>query len=121
MENAALLSSKIEETKENNEFAHKIGQQYHKPQNKNYRKKHYPQNQYQHQQRSTPNNNTQSRTRCGAKGHHAEVCRRSRGKMCNKCQKVGHFTEMYRTKLSSSPPSHSHRQQPPTQRGHHNQ
>ena len=33
MENAALLSSKIEETKENNEFTHKIGQQYHKPQN----------------------------------------------------------------------------------------
>ena len=60
MENAAFLSSKIEETKENNEFAHKIGQQYHKPQNTNYRKKHYPQNQYQHQQRSTPNNNTQS-------------------------------------------------------------
>ena len=60
MENAALLSSKIEETKENNEFTHKIGQQYHKPQNTNYRKKHYPQDQYQHQQRSTPNNNTQS-------------------------------------------------------------
>ena len=62
MENAALLSSKIEETKENNEFAHKIGQQYHKPQNTNYRKKHYPQNQYQHQR--------------SAKGHQfAEVCK----------------------------------------------
>ena len=40
MENAALLSSKIEETKENNEVTHKIGQQYHKPQNTHYRKKH---------------------------------------------------------------------------------
>ena len=41
--------------------------------------------------------------------------------MCNKCHKVGHFTEMCRTKLSSNLPSHSHRQQPPAQRGHHNQ
>ena len=41
--------------------------------------------------------------------------------MCNKCHKLGHFTEMCCTKLSSNPPSHSHRQQPPTQCGHHNQ
>lgn len=32
--------------------------------------------------------------RCGAKGHFANECRRSRNQTCIKCEKIGHFTEM---------------------------
>ena len=33
-------------------------------------------------------------TRCGAKGHLAKDCRRSRNSTCNKCGKKGHFSSM---------------------------
>ena len=36
--------------------------------------------------------------RCGATGHHAEVCRRSKHVTCQNCRKLGHFTNMCRTR-----------------------
>ena len=40
--------------------------------------------------------------RCGATGHYAEVCRRSKHVTCQNCGKLGHFTNMCRTRKSNS-------------------
>ena len=40
--------------------------------------------------------------RCGATGHYAEVCRRSKHVTCHNCGKLGHFTNMCRTRKSNS-------------------
>ena len=39
--------------------------------------------------------------RCGATGHAAHECKRSRNAICNKCNAKGHFTRMCKTKLSN--------------------
>ena len=49
---------------------------------------------------STPSNSSNSIlscTRCGAKGHQGNECRRSRGKKCLTCGKFGHFSVMCRS------------------------
>ena len=42
-------------------------------------------------------NSILSCTRCGAKGHQGNQCRRSRGKKCLTCGKFGHFSVMCRS------------------------
>ena len=42
-------------------------------------------------------------SQCRAKGHQAEVCRRIRNQKCHNCGKLGHFTNMCRTRIRHPP------------------
>ena len=48
-------------------------------------------------------------SRCGAKGHQAEVCHRSRNQKCHNCGQLGHFTNMCR-KQKRHPPNYKQQQ-----------
>ena len=63
-------------------------------------------------QRNSPNHNDHPQNhnscgRCGAKGHEALECRRSRNVLCSKCSIKGHFPSMCKTK---SAPRNTHSQ-----------
>ena len=47
--------------------------------------------------------------RCGATGHQSHECRRSRGKTCTKCKKLGHFAKMCKSKSVTT----DHKHHPP--------
>ena len=53
----------------------------------------YP-NRHNHQQTSSTHRNTKSCGRSGGSGHLSQDCRRSKGKTCTKCGKLGHFAKM---------------------------
>ena len=68
----------------------------HKPQ-QNKQKHQHKQQQAQHYQPQ------KGCSQCGAKGHHAEVCHRSRNQKCHNCGKLGHFTNTCRTRKRHPP------------------
>ena len=74
--------------------------------------------QYPPRQQNFQRGNTQKHTsskgcyRCGATGHYDDVFRRSKNQTCHKCRKIGHITNMCKTKnpsSSSSKPQHQQR------------
>ena len=75
------------------------------PSKKPFQKNHRKQNQnfdhgntHQQGQKQHTSNNQIECSRCGAKGHRGNECRRSKNRTCSKCNKVGHLKRMCRSK-----------------------
>ena len=75
------------------------------PPKKPFQKNHRKQNQnfdhgntHQQGQKQHTSNNQIKCSRCGAKGHRGNECRRTKNRTCSKCNKVGHFKRMCRSK-----------------------
>ena len=75
------------------------------PPKKPFQKNHQKQNQnfdhrntHQQGQKQHTSNNQVECSRCGTKGHRGNACRRSKNRTYSKCNKVGHFKRMCRSK-----------------------